>query len=75
MSDSREKVEKEEGVGMDCYQESLLVTEPFFDRVIEPLWHIFKPIFSSTEENGLSDKIQRSVFIRDVLNQYSKLFF
>ncbi|PCI76060.1 hypothetical protein COB21_04950 [Candidatus Aerophobetes bacterium] len=59
---------------MDCYQESLLVTDPFFCQVIEPIWQVFKHIFSSTDENVLSYKIQRSVFIRDILNKYLKLF-
>lgn len=70
----REKIEKAEESGMDCYQESLLVTDPFFCQVIEPIWQVFKHIFSSTDENVLSYKIQRSVFIRDILNKYLKLF-
>ena len=63
-----------------CYQESLLVTEPFFDEVVYPLWLLFKPMLMAqvdkedeVVEIALLEKIQKGLFTEKVIQAYREV--
>lgn len=60
---------------LPCYQESLLVTEPFFDEVLRPIWDTFKPLImqQTHEEGALFETLQKTLFLEQVIKAYLEI--